>query len=56
MDKLHEISDDELNKLMDKYKEKLERYMKAINEETERTQHKILLIHLEMVKRKKFKI
>ena len=56
MDKLHEISDDELSKLMDKYKEKLERYTKAIKEETERTQKKVLLIQLEIVKRKKFKI
>jgi hypothetical protein len=56
MNNLHEISDDELSKLMDKYKEKLERYRKAVNEETDRTEKKVLLIHLELVRRSKFKI
>ena len=46
------LSDDELAQLMDKYKEKLQRYSLFLNEEKERTERKILLIHLEQVRRK----
>ena len=45
------LTDDELTRLMDKYKEKLRRYTIFLNEEFERTERKILLIHLEQVKR-----
>ena len=45
------LSDDELTQLMDKYKEKLQRYTIFLNEEFERTERKILIIHLEQVKR-----
>ena len=45
------LSDDELTQLMEKYKEKLQRYTVFLNEEFERTERKILLIHLEQVKR-----
>ena len=36
---------------MEKYKEKLQRYTVFHNEECERTERKILIIHLEQVKR-----
>ena len=45
------LTDDELTQLMNKYKEKLQRYTIFLNEEFERTERKILLIHLEQVKR-----
>ena len=45
------LTDDELTQLMDKYKEKLRRYTIFLNEEFERTERKILIIHLEQVKR-----
>jgi len=45
------LSDDELTQLMDKYKEKLQRYTIFLNEEFERTERKILIIHQEQVKR-----
>ena len=45
-------TDEDLNKLMEKYKEKLQRYSLFLNEEKERTERKILLIHLEQVRRK----
>ena len=45
------LTDDELTRLMDKYKEKLQRYTVFNNEEKERTERKILIIHLEQVKR-----
>ena len=45
------LTDDELTRLMDKYKEKLRRYTIFLNEEFERTERKILIIHLEQVKR-----
>ena len=45
------LSDDELTQLMEKYKEKLQRYTVFLNEEFERTERKILIIHLEQVKR-----
>ena len=40
------LSDEDLIQLMDKYKEKLQRYTVFNNEEKERTERKILLIHL----------
>ena len=45
------LTDDELTRLMDKYKEKLQRYTVFNNEEKERTERKILMIHIEQVKR-----
>ena len=45
------LSDDELTQLMEKYKEKLQRYTVFLNEEFERTERKILMIHQEQVKR-----
>ena len=50
------LTDDELTRLMDKYKEKLRRYTIFLNEEFERTERKILIIHLEQVKRSNRKI
>ena len=43
------LTDDELTQLMNKYKEKLQRYTIFLNEEFERTERKILIIHLEQV-------
>ena len=45
------LTDDELTQLMEKYKEKLQRYTVFLNEEFERTERKILIVHLEQVKR-----
>ncbi len=45
------FSDEELSQLKEKYKEKLQRYTVFLNEEFERTERKILTIHLEQVKR-----
>ena len=45
------LSDEELCQLMDKYKEKLQRYTVFNNEEKERPERKILMIHIEQVKR-----
>jgi len=45
------LTDDELTQLMNKYKDKLQRYTIFLNEEFERTERKILIIHLEQVKR-----
>ena len=45
------LTDDELTQLMNKYKEKLQRYTVFNNEEKERTERKILMIHIEQVKR-----
>ena len=45
------LSDEELSQLMKKYKEKLQRYSLFLNEEKERTERKVLMIHLEQVKR-----
>ena len=50
------LSDDELTQLMEKYKEKLQRYTVFLNEEFERTERKILTIHLEQVKRFRMKV
>jgi hypothetical protein len=46
------LSDEDLIQLMEKYKEKLQRYSLFLNEEKERTERKILMIHLEQVRRK----
>ena len=46
------LSDEELCQLMEKYKEKQQRYSLFLNEEKERTERKILLIHVEQVRRK----
>ncbi len=45
------LTDDELTQLMNIYKEKLQRYTIFLNEEFERTERKILIIHQEQVKR-----
>ncbi len=45
------LTNDELTQLMDRYKEKLQRYTVFLNEEFERTERKILIVHLEQVKR-----
>ncbi len=45
------LTDDDLTQLMNKYKEKLQRYTLFNNEEKERTERKILMIHLEQVRR-----
>ena len=50
------LSDEELTQLMEKYKEKLQRYTVFLNEEFERTERKILTIHLEQVKRFRMKV
>ena len=45
------LSDEDLIQLMEKYKEKLQRYTVFNNEEKERTERKILMIHIEQVRR-----
>ena len=47
------LSNEELAQLMDKYKEKLQRYSLFLNEEKERVERKILLIHLEQIRRRR---
>ena len=46
-----DLTDDDLKQLMDKYKEKQERYEKLMNEATIRNERIILNIHLEQVRR-----
>jgi hypothetical protein len=46
-----DLTDDDLNQLMDKYKEKQIRYEKLMNEQTLRNERIILNIHLEQVRR-----
>ena len=46
-----EITQQEQEQLMERYKEKLQRYTVFHNEEFERTERKILMVHLEQVKR-----
>ncbi len=46
-----DLTDDDLKRLMDKYKEKQERYEKLMNEATIRNERIILNIHLEQVRR-----
>ena len=43
------LSDEDLINLNEKYKEKLQRYTLFLNEEKERTERKILIIHLQTV-------
>ena len=45
------LTDEALEQLMERYKEKLQRYTVFLNEEKERTERKILIVHLEQVKR-----
>ena len=47
----YKLSDEDLIQLMEKYKEKLQRFTVFNNEEKERTERKILMVHLEQVKR-----
>ena len=46
-----EYTDEDLKKLMEKYKEKQERYSLMYNEATQRNDKIILNIHLEQVRR-----
>ena len=46
-----DLTDDDLQQLMIKYKEKQERYEKLMNETTIRNERIILSIHLEQVRR-----
>ena len=46
-----DYSDEDLKKLMEKYKEKQERYSLMYNEETIRNERIILNIHLEQIRR-----
>ena len=48
---INNYSDDDLKKLMEKYKEKQTRYNLMYNEATIRTERIILNIHLEQVRR-----
>ena len=48
---IKESTDEELSFLMDKYKEKQLRYSKMKNEEYERVEVIILMIHIEQVRR-----
>ena len=51
MDKIYNYSDDELKILMEKYKEKQERYQLIYNEATIRNERILLNIHLEQIRR-----
>ena len=46
-----DLTDDDLHQLMEKYKEKQNRYEKLMNEATIRNERIILNIHLEQVRR-----
>jgi uncharacterized protein YigA (DUF484 family) len=46
-----DLTDDDLKQLMEKYREKQERYEKLMNEATIRNERIILNIHLEQVRR-----
>jgi predicted HAD superfamily phosphohydrolase YqeG len=48
---IKDATDEELTFLMDKYKEKQLRYSQIKNEESERVEIIILMIHIEMVRR-----
>jgi hypothetical protein len=48
---IKESTDEELAFMMDKYKEKQLRYSKIKNEESERVEIIILMIHIELVRR-----
>ena len=51
MDKIYNYSDEELKILMEKYKEKQERYQLIYNEATIRNERIILNLHLEQIRR-----
>ena len=51
MDKIYNYTDEELKTLMEKYKEKQERYQLIYNEATIRNERIILSIHLEQIRR-----
>ena len=48
---INNYSDEDLKKLMDKYKEKQERYSLMYNEATIRNERILLNIHLEQIRR-----
>jgi len=48
---IKDATDEELSFMMDKYKEKQLRYSQMKNEESERVEIIILMIHIEMVRR-----
>ena len=48
---INNYSDEDLKKLMEKYKEKQERYNLIYNEQTIRNERIILNIHLEQIRR-----
>ena len=48
---INNFSDEDLKKLMEKYKEKQERYNLMYNEATERNERIILNIHIEQIRR-----
>ena len=48
---INNYSDEDLKQLMEKYKEKQERYNLIYNEQTIRNERIILSIHLEQIKR-----
>ena len=51
MDKIYNYTDEELKILMEKYKEKQERYNLIYNEATIRNERIILNLHLEQIRR-----
>ena len=51
MDKIYNFTDEDLKKLMIKYKEKQSRYELIYNEATQRNERIILNIHLEQIRR-----
>ena len=48
---INKVSDEDLKQLMEKYKEKQERYSLMYNEATIRNERLILNIHLEQIRR-----
>ena len=51
MDKINNYTDEDLKQLMEKYKEKQQRYNLIYNEQTIRNERIILNIHLEQIRR-----
>ena len=49
------MPDDKLKILLEKYTEKLDRYKNIVNEETERTEDKLLFISNELKSREEFR-
>ena len=49
------MPDNKLKLLLEKYTEKLERYKKTVNEETDRTEEKLLFINNELKSREEFR-